>query len=45
MNTFDRTTHAPAEYRPILRVQQPVEGETAQPECDCPDFCQIDHGN
>jgi hypothetical protein len=45
MNTFDRTPRAQPEYRPILRVQESTEREAGQPECECPEFCQIDHGN
>jgi hypothetical protein len=47
MNSFDRTHAMPSEYRPILRPQKNEQLETApaEPECCCPEMCQLDHGN
>jgi hypothetical protein len=45
MNSFDRTPQTHPDHRPIVRVQEPTDRVAAQPECECPEFCQIDHGN
>jgi hypothetical protein len=42
MNSFDRIDTTPT---PILRVPEKERADESQPECCCPEFCQLDHNN
>jgi hypothetical protein len=46
MNSFDSTPTTPAGFRPISRVSDVERDDDSQePDCCCPEFCQLDHSN
>lgn len=45
MNSLDRTQLTKSEYRPLLRSTKTDEVEVAPAECNCPEFCELDHNN